>query len=56
MQPPVQRIDVGAVALEADLSLPERARGLVVFAHASGSARRRPCGSYSTAPGASGAW
>ncbi|MGN6528602.1 MAG: alpha/beta hydrolase [Burkholderiaceae bacterium] len=42
MQPPVQRIDVGAVALEADLSLPERARGLVVFAHASGTARRSP--------------
>jgi putative phosphoribosyl transferase len=33
------RIDVGSVGLDGDLQLPERATGLVVFAHGSGSSR-----------------
>ena len=33
------RIDVGSAALNADLGLPPDARGLVVFAHGSGSSR-----------------
>jgi putative phosphoribosyl transferase len=33
------RVDVGIVAVDGDLSIPERATGLVVFAHGSGSSR-----------------
>jgi dienelactone hydrolase len=33
------QIEVGPVVLEGDLSIPEEARGLVVFAHGSGSSR-----------------
>jgi putative phosphoribosyl transferase len=33
------RIDVGPVACDGDLGLPERAAGLVIFAHGSGSSR-----------------
>ncbi len=33
---------VGTVVLEADVSLPPNARGVVVFAHGSGSSRRSP--------------
>lgn len=33
---------VGGVALEADVTLPSGARGVVVFAHGSGSSRRSP--------------
>jgi putative phosphoribosyl transferase len=33
------RIETGSVALDGDLHLPERATGLVVFAHGSGSSR-----------------
>jgi dienelactone hydrolase len=35
-------IPAGTVLLEADILLPERAQGLVVFAHGSGSSRRSP--------------
>lgn len=35
-------IPVGPVTLEGDLSIPEGAQGLVVFAHGSGSSRRSP--------------
>lgn len=38
MEMPV-RIPVGAMSLEGDLTLPKRARGLVIFAHGSGSSR-----------------
>ena len=34
------RVIAGAVVLEGDLRLPERARGVVLFAHGSGSSRR----------------
>src|SRR5687767_10382160 len=33
------RIDLGPVAVDGDLHVPERAAGLVVFAHGSGSSR-----------------
>jgi putative phosphoribosyl transferase len=33
------RIPIGRVAVDADLHVPERAAGLVVFAHGSGSSR-----------------
>ena len=33
------RLEIGSVALDGDLHLPERATGLVVFAHGSGSSR-----------------
>ena len=36
------RVAAGAVTLEGDLSLPEAARGLVLFAHGSGSSRLSP--------------
>lgn len=36
------RIDAGMVTLDADLSLPGAARGLVLFAHGSGSSRFSP--------------
>jgi len=36
------RIPIGAVTLDADLSLPTRATGLVLFAHGSGSSRFSP--------------
>jgi putative phosphoribosyl transferase len=36
------RVPLADVALDADLRLPERARGIVVFAHGSGSSRRSP--------------
>ncbi|RST55581.1 hydrolase [Variovorax sp. MHTC-1] len=36
------RIDLRSTMLEADLSLPIRARGLVLFAHGSGSSRLSP--------------
>lgn len=35
-------VEIGAKALPGDLALPEGARGLVVFAHGSGSTRRSP--------------
>lgn len=38
----VVSIPVGPVTLEGDLGIPEGARGLVVFAHGSGSSRRSP--------------
>ncbi|MGM9488272.1 dienelactone hydrolase family protein [Ideonella sp. YS5] len=37
-----KRVLVGLEALEGDLTLPPQARGLVVFAHGSGSTRRSP--------------
>jgi putative phosphoribosyl transferase len=36
------RIQAGAVTLEGDLQVPERATGLVLFAHGSGSSRHSP--------------
>jgi len=36
------RLHIGGVALAADLILPERPGGLVIFAHGSGSTRRSP--------------
>lgn len=42
----VVRIPVGGAVLEGDLRLPEKARGLVVFAHGSGSSRLSPRNRY----------
>jgi len=36
------KVPIGAIELSADVALPPRARGLVVFAHGSGSSRRSP--------------
>ncbi|MBF9253459.1 dienelactone hydrolase family protein [Pontibacter sp. 172403-2] len=36
------RIDVGGVTLDGDLIIPERAKGIVIFSHGSGSSRRSP--------------
>ncbi len=36
------RIPAGHVLLEADLALPQNARGLIIFVHGSGSSRRSP--------------
>jgi len=36
------RIAAGAVTIEGDLSLPDAARGIVLFAHGSGSSRHSP--------------
>ncbi|MCS6877922.1 MAG: dienelactone hydrolase family protein [Geminicoccaceae bacterium] len=35
-------VEIGAKALPGDLAIPESARGIVVFAHGSGSSRRSP--------------
>src|SRR5689334_19988001 len=35
-------IDAGPITLVGDLSLPQDARGMIVFAHGSGSSRRSP--------------
>lgn len=40
------RINAGDVSLEGDLSLPDGAQGLVVFAHGSGSSRHSPRNRY----------
>ena len=40
------RVAAGPVSLEGDLSLPESARGLVLFAHGSGSSRFSPRNRY----------
>lgn len=39
---PTKRVLVGSACLEGDLTVPAGARGLVVFAHGSGSSRRSP--------------
>lgn len=39
-------VKVGAVTLRGDLSLPERATGVVLFAHGSGSSRHSPRNRY----------
>lgn len=39
---PTKRVLVGSACLEGDLSVPAGARGLVLFAHGSGSSRRSP--------------
>ena len=39
-------IPAGAVTLEGDLGVPEGARGIVLFAHGSGSSRRSPRNRY----------
>jgi putative phosphoribosyl transferase len=36
------RVPAGAAQLDGDLAIPERARGIVVFAHGSGSSRHSP--------------
>jgi dienelactone hydrolase len=36
------RVSAGSVTLDGDLSVPERARGVVLFAHGSGSSRLSP--------------
>ena len=33
---------IGAAGLPADVSIPERARGVIIFAHGSGSSRLSP--------------
>jgi dienelactone hydrolase len=40
------RIDTGFAMLEGELALPEGARGVVMFAHGSGSSRRSPRNRY----------
>ncbi len=40
------RVPVGGTRLEADLALPDGARGVVVFAHGSGSSRHSPRNRY----------
>jgi putative phosphoribosyl transferase len=40
------RVEAGPVTLEGNLSLPERARGIVLFAHGSGSSRHSPRNRY----------
>jgi len=40
------RLPLGDVELEGDLTLPENARGLVLFAHGSGSSRKSPRNRY----------
>jgi putative phosphoribosyl transferase len=40
------RVATGTVTLEGDLSLPEGARGIVLFAHGSGSGRHSPRNRY----------
>src|SRR5215470_11625029 len=40
------RIPAGGVALDADLVIPEAARGVVLFAHGSGSGRHSPRNRY----------
>src|SRR3989440_6416263 len=40
------RIPVAGVVLDADVVIPEAARGLVVFAHGSGSGRHSPRNRY----------
>ncbi len=42
MERTATRIDLGKVALEADVTVPEKATGLVLFAHGSGSSRHSP--------------
>src|SRR5207245_4395433 len=36
------RVEAGPVTLEGDLEVPEGARGIVLFAHGSGSSRQSP--------------
>jgi hypothetical protein len=45
-------IPVGVAALDGDLVLPDPGRGLVVFAHGSGSGRHSPATAPSPAPSA----
>jgi pimeloyl-ACP methyl ester carboxylesterase len=40
------QVPVGAVLLDADLAVPEAARGVVLFAHGSGSSRHSPRNRY----------
>ena len=40
------RIPAGGVVLDADITIPQRARGLVLFAHGSGSSRFSPRNRY----------
>ncbi|WP_298439822.1 dienelactone hydrolase family protein [Geobacter sp.] len=45
MEQPV-RIEIGAITLEGVLGLPEQAKGVVIFAHGSGSSRLSPRNTY----------
>ncbi|MDQ1520416.1 MAG: putative phosphoribosyl transferase, partial [Actinomycetota bacterium] len=40
------QINLGTVSLEADIVVPEHARGVVAFAHGSGSTRHSPRNRY----------
>ena len=40
------QIPAGGVALDADMAVPERATGVVLFAHGSGSSRHSPRNRY----------
>ena len=40
------RVPAGAVTLEGNLTLPEQSRGIVLFAHGSGSSRHSPRNKY----------
>ena len=42
----VVQIPIGAIALEGNLAIPEGARGIVLFAHGSGSSRHSPRNRY----------
>ena len=42
MQPPITRVRIPPLQLEANLQAAPRPRGLVIFAHGSGSSRRSP--------------
>jgi putative phosphoribosyl transferase len=42
----VVRVPVGSATLEGNLAIPEAARGVVLFAHGSGSSRRSPRNRY----------
>ena len=42
MQQLATNVRLGRIELGADISLPDRSRGLVLFAHGSGSSRRSP--------------
>jgi putative phosphoribosyl transferase len=45
-QPPLVQITIGPVSLEGNLAIPEGSRGIVLFAHGSGSSRHSPRNQY----------
>jgi putative phosphoribosyl transferase len=50
------RIAMGPVTLEGDLDVPERAHGVVQFAHGSGSGRHSPRNRFVAAALREGGW